>query len=659
MHSCVEPLEARIAPAAVFTFKDVDGDLVTVSFSKGTLADLNGLITYSDTFGHPRQIEEINLTAAANPQVFAGANITISVVPANDRADAIHGDGFTNVGYINATGIDLGVVTIHGDLGKITAGDGVSKTDGLKGLNVHSFGAFGAATGAPDLNSNIDGRVGSLVVKGSMDVSLQVVDSGGGHRADLGSVTIGGSLFSSVIGAALAYGTISTGDDMGMVKIGQSVVSGSLPTSGSISCGGKLAGITIGGSLTGGGNVNTGRIVSGGDMGLVKIGGDVISAGASATFSGFISSGGKLAGVTIGGSLVGAGGMPSTGKIFSASDMGPVKIGGDVRGGSGNESGKIDCGGKLTSVTIAGSLIGGSGNDDSFAGDEGQIRSTGDMGPVKIGRDMSGGAGSSSGLIHSDGKLASVAIGGSILGGGGMFSGVVVADGKMGGITVGGALVGGAGIDSGEIVGGSDIGSVKIAGNIDSADFRQGGIYSNGKIASIAIGGSIVGPGNRVTISALGKLNPPASQADSVAIGKLTVGGDVENAQIVAGYSIAGAPRTGDASIGPVQVGGNWVGSDLLAGIQDGGDGSFGSVAGHVDDIVIPGGKASILAKIASITINGQLIGTPGIAGDSHAFAAQIIGSLKLGGTSIPLPGPQNAIAFSDPNLNDVTVEEI
>jgi hypothetical protein len=36
-----------------------------------------------------------------------------------------------------------------------------------------------------------------------------------------------------------------------------------------------------------------------------------------------------------------------------------------------------------------------------------------------------------------------------------------------------------------------------------------------------------------------------------------------------------------------------------------------------------------------------------------------VIGSLKLGGTSIPLPGVQNALAFSDPNLDDVTVEEL
>jgi hypothetical protein len=76
-------------------------------------------------------------------------------------------------------------------------------------------------------------------------------------------------------------------------------------------------------------------------------------------------------------------------------------------------------------------------------------------------------------------------------------------------------------------------------------------------------------------------------------------------------------------------------------------------------DVPIAGGNASISAKIASIVINGQVFGTPAVAGDSHAFAAQVIGSLKLGGAAIPLPGLHDAFVFSDPNLNDVTVEEL
>ena len=41
----IEPLEARIAPAILFTYTELDGDLVTVSISKGSLGDA--------TFTHP------------------------------------------------------------------------------------------------------------------------------------------------------------------------------------------------------------------------------------------------------------------------------------------------------------------------------------------------------------------------------------------------------------------------------------------------------------------------------------------------------------------------------------------------------------------------------------------------------------------------------
>ena len=40
----IEWLEARIAPAAVFTYADVDGDLVTVKTSKGTNDDLKSIV---------------------------------------------------------------------------------------------------------------------------------------------------------------------------------------------------------------------------------------------------------------------------------------------------------------------------------------------------------------------------------------------------------------------------------------------------------------------------------------------------------------------------------------------------------------------------------------------------------------------------------------
>ncbi len=76
----IERLKSRTAPAVLFHFTDLDGDRVTMNISKGTSADLGPNFTFSDpNLLHPRYIREIDLAGGANPQVFAGANITINI----------------------------------------------------------------------------------------------------------------------------------------------------------------------------------------------------------------------------------------------------------------------------------------------------------------------------------------------------------------------------------------------------------------------------------------------------------------------------------------------------------------------------------------------------------------------------------------------------
>jgi hypothetical protein len=101
----IEALESRIAPAAVFTFTESDGDLVTVTSSKGDDAALAAAVNVS---GGSQYIERIDLTAA----VFAGTNLKVTA----ERGGL--GDGFTAVGFLDATGNDLGKVNIRGDLAK-------------------------------------------------------------------------------------------------------------------------------------------------------------------------------------------------------------------------------------------------------------------------------------------------------------------------------------------------------------------------------------------------------------------------------------------------------------------------------------------------------------------------------------------------------------
>jgi hypothetical protein len=254
--------------------------------------------------------------------VFAATTLTITA-----KRGATGGDGFVNVGYIDAsifdggTAADLGAVSIAGDLGAIDAGDATSATSGVKSLTVQSIGRFGTNTGAPFLTSTIVGALGSLTVKS--DVKDAYLDVTGGADGKLGAVTIGGSLIG---GSATNSGGIHSSGDMGKVKIGGDIIGGTGATSGSLIADGKLAGVTVGGSLLGGtGGAGCGFIKSGSDMGKIKIGRDVRGAGHN---SGEIASYGTLAGVTIGGSFIGGSGN-FAGYIVTAvagKSMGPVKI---------------------------------------------------------------------------------------------------------------------------------------------------------------------------------------------------------------------------------------------------------------------------------------------------------------------------------------------
>src|SRR5262249_15419697 len=134
----VEELEPRRAPAVLVnahtvTFTDVDGDMATVKTSQGTLSPAP--FTFAAR-GLGEQLQRLDLNTQP---AFAGAKLTITA----KRTAA--GDGFVNVGAILARdtgtglGIDLGAVKVHGDLGRITAGDSTTATRGLKALAVQSL----------------------------------------------------------------------------------------------------------------------------------------------------------------------------------------------------------------------------------------------------------------------------------------------------------------------------------------------------------------------------------------------------------------------------------------------------------------------------------------------------------------------------------------
>jgi hypothetical protein len=398
----IEPLEARVAPAAVVTYTDTDGDVVKITASNGPLdaADL--------TFvggGIDGQLATLNLTDPG----FDGARIIFSVTKKPG------GDGVAHVGFINADGVDLDRVVVKGDLGRILAGDATTADDpGLNLLQVRTMGTLGLVTqgGTGFLSSTIVGKLGALKVAGDF-TEASIFASG--LDGQIGSVFIGGDLTG---GVDVSSGTIGSNGAMGNVRVGGDVIGGVGDFSGAIGSSGAMGDVRIGGGVIGGTGSTSGRIFSSGAMGNVRIGGDII--GGADAGSGQITSE-AMGDVRIGGGIIGGTGG-SSGEIFSVGAMGDVRIGGDLIGGMGNFSGVIYSNDTMGDVRLGGNLIGGSISGSASLNMSGVIFSTGRLASVTLGgsliagHDLSTGTLTRSGAIVTNDDLGPVKIGGSVLG---------------------------------------------------------------------------------------------------------------------------------------------------------------------------------------------------------------------------------------------------
>ena len=194
----IESLEDRIAPATLVnpttvTFQDKNGDAVTVTISKPLFTAASAARVFTFDTGSVngdnsvgQQLELLNITKLGSAA--GGMDISITAQPVGGSV------GVVNVGYINASDIDLGSVTVGGDLGRIAAGDRNFLTPGLNSLTVQSLGAQGIATqiAGGNLDSLIAGGVGSITVNGNIDGAS--IGIGGGPHGLLGSLTVTGSI---------------------------------------------------------------------------------------------------------------------------------------------------------------------------------------------------------------------------------------------------------------------------------------------------------------------------------------------------------------------------------------------------------------------------------------------------------------------------------
>ena len=554
----IETLEVRIAPAAVFvnattaTYTDVDGDLVTVKFSKSLLtpANLSNILGTSAS-GLGDHLDTISFTSVSGSD---GTNITVSAKLAGQ------GNGLADVTRI-ISNTTLGAVTIMGDLDKIVAGHTAdTATVGVKSLSVRSFGLASYLAGAAGSTSSIYGSLGALVVKSEFaGVDLQVL---GNPDADgkIGSITIGGSIVSPAAGAG---GSIEADGDIGSIKIAGSIYAGAAKNTGQIKATGKIGNITIGGSVHGTPLQDTGVISAGLSIGTVKIGRDLTGGDAL-----------------------------NTGVVSAGTTLGAVTIGGSVRGG------EVIANGKVTSIKITHDLLGGQFENT------GVLYSMVNLGPVTIGGSVFGGPGDRSGAIVSHGNIGAVKIGGNFQGGGTTNttndSGQIGTDGgNIASVTIAGDAIAsfGPGNNNGSIISEGTIGAVKIGGNIvtiGDATFiirAQGSAAKPLALASLTIGGSV----NHVLVLAgYNSLGLPTF--GGAGIGPIKVTGNWAAGSIAAGTQSSTYPNFGlltDTLIGTpslvskiasITIGG------LVAGTTGGND-HFGFEAQKIGALTIGGAK--------------------------------------------------------------------
>lgn len=582
----IEALESRIAPATIVnpttvTYTDIDGDLVTITVSKG---DLTGRLTFlpvlADGTNTPQQLQIINL---ALPQ-FANADLDIVVNNTN-------GDGYAHVGFLNAKGVDLGDVDIFGDVGKLLAGDAKLNTTAINTLKLHSLGSL-ANIGAPDAVSIVNGPLGDVTLTGNIvQAQLSVV---GALSGTIRSLTAG-----SLLGGTANY-------------------------SGSVVATGNIGPVQVG-NLQGGGGDFSGTIISGGNLQSFS-GGFIV--GGSGKSSGVLQVKGNAGGIAL--NEIDGGGGPSSGAILVGGSSNGITMS-HIDGGGGAGSGVIAIGGTANGISVV-NLTGGAGFQS------GRIDVKGTAGAISA-NNIQGGGGDFSGSITGGSTIASVSTPNSVTGGAGLESGRIRAAGLIGTIQINGNLAGGSGDFSGSIRADKGLGTVNIGNNVTSSFGIGGGsIISNGEIGSINIGGTATGTfGRTVLISALGKTKLPASAVTNLSLGSVTVGGASTYLDILAGYDVTGKALSADAQIGVVTLASGQA-VNIVAGATRGLDGLFGTA----DDKAITGGLKTVLSRISNIIISGQTTATTDPT-DTFGIVAQQVDSISVNGGALTLTaGPSN-----------------
>ena len=510
-----EALEPRIAPAAVFTYLDVDGDKVTVHSNKGNSSDLQNIFQHHAVFQNlGYRINEVDFTfvPAANIGEFSGANITISV------ARGPHGDGHVDLGTITAGTMPLGsFIAPKASIQAIDCGNGIQ---GIGKLVIGSYGTAAPAyfnSGIADALGQINGAAGTIHITGDIAYGGLEVGTSGTPVVipTVTSIYIGGNLNGAVTGATAHAGELIVQESQVLsITIKGSVIGGTISEgSGSVDSGaflvrdeGRVDSLVIGGSIVGGSGVESGRVSFMG--GAFSLGGLII--GGSNTGAGILEGSTKT--VTVKGDVIGGVTAGVTTEAAGGIDLVNVQtlllkgnlIAGKISGGDMNTNGSIVVADSVNSIHIGGSVIGSNADRALILVD-----------------------GSAPATVANFNAIASLTIGGSFE------YGVIASGHDESDITVsdlGNATVPNAGIGS-VTVGGDFYHSSILAGTNDHDSTGAGRIVGgvNEDTQSIGTAGELATLGPVVIKGAL--LDDLDSTADSgfeaAVIKSITVGGNI------------------------------------------------------------------------------------------------------------------------------------
>ncbi len=538
-------------------------------------------------------------------------------------------------------------------LGSVEGGSGeISGSLRVTGGNLDALTVAGRLTGGGGVSSGVvlvTGALGSVRISGNLE---------GGGGADSGVVSSGGALGTVVVsggilGNGAGSGVIKSFQTIRSVSIGASVVGGAGVGSGTIQAGADMGSVTIGGKLKGGSGSGSGSVFAGtlgqGLLGRAEVKLAVI--GGTGTNSGSISAVGRIGTLVLGGTQTGSdeevlgaalvgnaqSSAVNSGMIYAGAGMGSVTVNGRVQGGGASQSGSIVCVGKLDALTVNGSVVGGSGarSGSIFAQDfsEFETEIAGGMGKVVITGALMGGGGAESGRLEAAGSVGSISVQ-SVSAGAGAESGGIESgtgafeSGNVGSITVTAALTGST------VVVGGRLGTLTV-GTLSGATVRVAD-----DLGALNAGGLL-----NSTVSARGQAAPRSATTD-VAIGGVTVTGNVTDSRIQAGHNLAGAASNVNAQIGRVNVGGNWENSDLFTGAEKGNAGAL-SVKGTVTDseLRVGGSLASFTGgavsrsvvragnDLGSVTVASLLEST--ISARGQAAPRSVTTDVAIGGVTV------------------------